>query len=447
MEVEIISSETIKPSSFPPSLRSLKLSVLDQLSPFTYTSLVFFYSLKHSHVPLHLSHPLKASLSHALSDFYLLAGAIKDNTHILDNGVGALFQVARVHRTMPEFLNQPSFESLSQLIPFRYVQTRSLSTMEPSYPQVAVQLNAFSGGGVAVGVCFLHKIIDGTTLSGFLRRWASMAGVSTEEKGGGEQPEYGTAATFPGRELLVGNSWLSKGYSPFVGEGRICRKRFVFDGAAISELKEEVKRKSDKIPTSVEVVTGFIWKYMMIAARQSSRSRRSSVLTHAVDLRRRMAPPLPATSIGNIFWSAVAHYDTPKAEIELSELVDLVQRSVAEIDEGFIREMAGEEGFEGISRWFMRMKELYTSKPYSYGFTSWRNMGLNEVDFGWGKASWVSVAGPENSVLKNVVVLKEGILGDGIEAWIMLDEDEMNILENDQQFLAFASFNPTIILA
>ena len=159
-----------------------------------------------------------------------------------------------------------------------------------------------------------------------------------------------------------------------------------------------------------------------------------------------MVPPLPATSIGNIFWSAVAHYDTPKAEIELSELVDLVQRSVAEIDEGFVREMAGEEGFEGISRWLMRMKEVYCSKPYAYGFTSWRNMGLNEVDFGWGKASWVSVAGPENSVLKNVVVLKEGILGDGIEAWIMLDEDEMNILENDQQFLAFASFNPTIIL-
>ena len=105
-----------------------------------------------------------------------------------------------------------------------------------------------------------------------------MAGGSTEEKGGGEQPEYGAAATFPGRELLVGNSWLSKGYSPFVGEGRICRKRFVFDGAAISELKEEVKRKSDKVPTSVEVVTGFIWKYMMIAARQSSGSQRSSVI-------------------------------------------------------------------------------------------------------------------------------------------------------------------------
>lgn len=94
----------------------------------------------------------------------------------------------------------------------------------------------------------------------------------------------------------------------------------------------------------------------------------------------------------------------------------------------------------------MRMGELYSSKPYSYGFTSWRNMGLNEVDFGWGKPSWVSLAGPENSVLKNVVVLKEAILGDGIEAWIMLDEDEMNILENDQQFLAFASHNPTIHL-
>lgn len=159
-----------------------------------------------------------------------------------------------------------------------------------------------------------------------------------------------------------------------------------------------------------------------------------------------MAPPLPTTSIGNIFWSAVAHYDMSDGEIEVSKLVNLLQQSFAEIDDKFIREMGGEEGFETISKWFMRMGELYSSKPYSYGFTSWRNMGLNEVDFGWGKPSWVSLAGPENSVLKNVVVLKEAILGDGIEAWIMLDEDEMNILENDQQFLAFASHNPTIHL-
>lgn len=160
-----------------------------------------------------------------------------------------------------------------------------------------------------------------------------------------------------------------------------------------------------------------------------------------------MAPPLPATSIGNIFWSAVAQYDSPKGDIELSELVDLLRRSFAEIDDKFIQKMAGEEGFEAISNWHMKMQELYSSRPYSYGFTSWLNMGLNDVDFGWGKPSWVSFAGPENSVLKNVVVLKEDILGDGIEAWIMLDEDEMNILENDQQFLAFASLNPTIHLA
>lgn len=160
-----------------------------------------------------------------------------------------------------------------------------------------------------------------------------------------------------------------------------------------------------------------------------------------------MAPPLPPTSMGNILWSAVAHYDsTDDVEIELSKLVNLLWESFTEIDNKFIQEMEGEEGFQTISKWFMRMQELYSSKPYAYGFTSWRNMGLNDIDFGWGRPSWVSFAGPENSVLKNIVVLKEDNLGDGIEAWIMLDEDEMNILENDQQFLAFASYNPTIYL-
>lgn len=134
MEVEIISSESIKPSSFPPyvHLKSFKLSILDQLSPFTYTSLVFFYTLKQSNDPLHLSHALKTSLSKALSEFYLLAGAIKGHTQILANALGALFQVAKVYGAMSEFLNQPSFESLSQLIPFRSAPIISSSTMEPS---------------------------------------------------------------------------------------------------------------------------------------------------------------------------------------------------------------------------------------------------------------------------------------------------------------------------
>lgn len=135
---------------------------------------------------------------------------------------------------------------------------------------------------MAVGVCFLHKIIDGTTLSGFLRRWATVAGgTAAEEKGGEGVAEYKAGAeAFPGRDsLFLGNSWLSKGYSPFVGEGiRIKRRRFVFEGDAILELKEELmKWKNVTNPTSVELVTAFIWKYMMIAARQrSSGSQRTS---------------------------------------------------------------------------------------------------------------------------------------------------------------------------
>lgn len=133
---------------------------------------------------------------------------------------------------------------------------------------------------MAVGFCFLHKIIDGTTLSGFLRRWAAVARGCMEEEGGGRRPEYeAAAAIFPGRDSLLGKSWLSKGYSPFVGEeGRICRRRFNFEGGAILELKEEVKTKSVKNPTSVEVVTGFVWKHMMRAARNTSASQRPSVI-------------------------------------------------------------------------------------------------------------------------------------------------------------------------
>jgi hypothetical protein len=84
MEVEIISKECIKPSSpTPPSLKTYKLSLLDQVVPSAYIPMIFFYpmnkSISHSVVDIvsQRSHLLKQSLSNTLTRFYPFAGKIK----------------------------------------------------------------------------------------------------------------------------------------------------------------------------------------------------------------------------------------------------------------------------------------------------------------------------------------------------------------------------------
>ena len=78
-------------------------------------------------------------------------------------------------------------------------------------------------------------------------------------------------------------------------------------------------------------------------------------------------------------------------------------------------------------------------------------MGLNEVDFRWGKPVWVSQVGAKYLSLtcSNSAMLLDGTDAAGvnnIELWLILDHREMAVLETDPEFLAFASPNPPILI-
>jgi len=81
-------------------------------------------------------------------------------------------------------------------------------------------------------------------------------------------------------------------------------------------------------------------------------------------------------------------------------------------------------------------------------FTSWCNFGLYDIDFGWGKPIWVSLVGSNSNstdVLSNLVLLMDTRSGDGIEAWVLLDKEDMIVLGQDKELLAFASLDTSPI--
>lgn len=71
-----------------------------------------------------------------------------------------------------------------------------------------------------------------------------------------------------------------------------------------------------------------------------------------------------------------------------------------------------------------------------YRFSSWTRFPFYETDFGWGKPTWVSTT---SIPMRNIVILMGTKTGDGIEAWITLNEDVMAEFQANPKLLQFLS--------
>ncbi|KAK2981613.1 hypothetical protein RJ640_012895 [Escallonia rubra] len=423
LKVEITSRELIKPSlPTPHSLRSFKLSLLDQLSPFVYVPFIFFYA------PFPFQTPeakasltpdlLRKSLSQVLAKFHPVAGQIKDNVEIECNDEGVVFSDAKVNCRLREILIQPEADVINHLLPSEYHSV----TKSHEKVQFAAQVNTFSCGGMAIGMCFLHKIFDGSTISSFINAWAATA------RGIGESvlsPIFFGATLFPPRNL----SGLFQFHSPKIAKAKCITKRFVFDGTKIALLREKVTQHSglDR-PSRTEVVSALIWKCAMEVQNEKSGYITPSVATQTVNLRPRMNPPLAGNSAGNILWLAMAVTPTSsvEGEIMLHDLVGEMRKEIRKFGSDYVSKMQGEDGTVVVCESFKERGMLCSKYKDVYRFTSLHHFPLYEVDFGWGKPAWISSAGMD---FKNVIVLMDTVSSDGIEAWVTLDEQDMAIFE------------------
>lgn len=156
--VKIISRKMIKPSSPTPHYqRNLKLSLLDQLLPTLYPSIIFFYTCPTSHFASTVSESLQASLSKALVHFYPLAGRLKSSASIECNDEGGHFLEVQVNCQLADLLKLPEHKLLNNLIPEFKPKTVELAL---GSVVLIVQVSLFNCGGIAVAASPIHKIGD-----------------------------------------------------------------------------------------------------------------------------------------------------------------------------------------------------------------------------------------------------------------------------------------------
>jgi shikimate O-hydroxycinnamoyltransferase len=160
----------------------------------------------------------------------------------------------------------------------------------------------------------------------------------------------------------------------------------------------------------------------------------------AVDLRKRMVPLLSQKCVGNLIWFLVV------INPELHDLIFKIRQGLCEFREVYPKKFGGEE--KDLSFIFECLKQdtsLVTKINDDHSwilYSSWCRFSMYEVDFGWGKPIWVTTS---TCPVKNVIVLMDTRDGDGIEAIVNMNKNDMIMFEHDVELLQYASPNPSIL--
>ncbi|KAK8369398.1 hypothetical protein V6Z11_A01G113500 [Gossypium hirsutum] len=389
MVVEIVSKEFIKPTPpTPHHLRTHLLSFLDQFLPSIYVPMVLFYMDQEKSIPAATSNSrrsqlLKESLSETLTLFYPLVGRINDHLSIDYNDEGAYYIDARVNHPLREFLNHIDSSYVSQVF--------------------LAEVTTFACGGISLGSFLSNIIFDEPAAITFISSWAALTRKCGEEAG---SPNFDSSFVFPQSVAYLREATFSAIFSPFLKK-EICRSmRIAFDASATDLLKVKTTSSSVRDPTRVEVVSAVLCKCNMATFKVKFGIQK-------------VVPQFSKHSMGNFLCMEAALVRAN--ETGLDNLVCHLRKVIRKVDGNFVTALQG-DGKE----WNGEAGEIDF-----IGFTSWCNFGLYEIDFGWGKPTWVTCTASTKSeaVFMNTIVLIDTKMENGIEACVFLEEQYMVMLE------------------
>ncbi|KAK8960176.1 Deacetylvindoline O-acetyltransferase [Platanthera guangdongensis] len=111
----------------------------------------------------------------------------------------------------------------------------------------------------------------------------------------------------------------------------------------------------------------------------------------------------------------------PEEDGSWKNLTLCLRRAVMELDDEKMRAARGPSWLE----FAVKSQRQMTRLPTRCVFSSWCRFPAYGMDFGWGKPAWVAFGG---SIIKHSVVIVDRKGGDGVEAWVSLEQDEMGHL-------------------
>lgn len=135
-----------------------------------------------------------------------------------------------------------------------------------------------------------------------------------------------------------------------------------------------------------------------------------------------------------MFWAA-ARFTLDKTKVELHDLAALIKDAMREINKRCSNAVLGsDEFYRSLCGSFEKVAEESENEEVDVRmFTSWCRVPLYGAEFGWGKPSWVS--GGSRKV--EMVSLQDTQCGQGVEAWVSLNGQDMFRFQEDQDIRPF----------
>ncbi|KAK9072882.1 hypothetical protein SSX86_009317 [Deinandra increscens subsp. villosa] len=426
----IVSREIIKPSSPTPShFKTYNLSLFDQIANNSYMPIVAFYpNLDQSSHDKTRTLELKYSLAKTLTQYYPFAGRVKKThpTYVDCNDEGVEYIEASNDNSLSDFLQRSEHEDLDPLFPndLIWFDPRIRGDTEGVTCPLAVQVTQFACGGVAVASSLSHKVGDGRCFFNFINHWAT---VTAKKDVSLVNPHIFHHQTFDYNlpDLLSDKSRV----------GCVTRS-FFFSNEKLNDLKAKVTAMTTEAgqpimnPTRVEALSWLLHNRATAAAtKNNSGTFMASGMQFPVDMRGILAEKLPGTSMGNLYL-VIEFATTNDRDLEPHISIGEMRKRKAEFQS--IRNLEAATEIVGQVSPETALKTAERVEDY-YIYSSLCGFPVYDIDFGWGKPVKVSVGG----TIKNFTILMEAPDGNGIEAAMCLEKEDMKILQNDPELLAF----------
>ncbi|XP_010068497.2 acetyl-CoA-benzylalcohol acetyltransferase [Eucalyptus grandis] len=305
-------------------------------------------------------------------------------------------------------------------------------------PLVVIQVNTFECGGIAIGLRSTHKISDMYIMAIFVNSWATACRGNVDVT---VCPSFELSSLFPMKVSAVVN-WLPP---RIIGSKEFTVSRFRFSDDAVSKLRALTRDDAkDSMannfqPSRVEVVSALISKALVKIDRHRQGQERPFAVCMTFNLRDKVKLKIPANSCGNFFSVISRRSDHPtagKTNPEFNEMVNIIHNMISDAKTKYATIVNKEEFCSTVVNSIAEIVEAASSSEvFMISFSSWCRFGLYEIDFGWGRPVPVS----NISLNLRSVFLIDDEEGKGIDAWTTTTGDEMSLLKQDPDILAFTS--------
>ncbi|KAL9244315.1 hypothetical protein vseg_018102 [Gypsophila vaccaria] len=431
--LKIISNELIKPSNPTPThLRYLKSSLFDHVSIPILMPLIFFYSKQHGPSTTKILDRLKSSLPATLSLFYPLAGRFHSTSFIHCNDEGVPYVETKVDSIcLKEVVHIADVSLLDELLP-SHGNDRGYDKL-----LLAIQVNTFACGGMAIGIKMSHAVCDAFSFALFVKTWSSIA--RGEIQSITHSPIFEIWKSFPPHQSNI----VSEDPNPDLLLNKPDTKWFMFNKEMCTSLKSRIcsnyNNNNQNRPSLTLILSAFIWSRIKLA---TSKSDRNKIVPHEVYHAVHIRPKVKTLSnshyyFGNMTVNAIAKPSLDNDKSLCNSFVATMRESIEKIiyKNEFVDKL--QNGMEDLRYMMEHFERESLGEIVSLGFSTLRSLPMYESDFGWGKPVWVTSATLVFDGL--IVMIPGGASSDDTYAYVNLRPDQMACLEADQEFLSFVS--------